>query len=328
MGESNAYGMNASSPRNEWVQVLGDCIREFQDEPVRVFNNAIPANVISPDAPGYAKDSNPGTAPSALERFEEHMIAYRPDMAVYAYGLNDSRCGHSLESFMRAYRTIVSKTKKALPDVLLVLVGPYWVVQYDVEMWRQLGRETKSGPGHFGRAGDDRQHQLTRVMISGALIFGLLGLLLVGVLYVRRYRTPVVEDRPLDARGLWIAAGVGLAMLGAPWGLVMALAGALQLLIASRAAASLFFLWRASPGLQVLNLLFFLGCLFFVVTLPKAGSLHRAHVAELTHAGVVSGVRAPSATFLSTASLTLSRYSSNTSFGALRVLNVSGSGVW
>ena len=54
MGESNAYGMSASSPKNEWVQVLADCIREFQHESLRVFNNSIPANVISPNAPGYA----------------------------------------------------------------------------------------------------------------------------------------------------------------------------------------------------------------------------------------------------------------------------------
>ena len=52
MGESNAYGMSASSPKNEWVQVLAEGIREFQQESVRLFNNAIPANVISPDAPG------------------------------------------------------------------------------------------------------------------------------------------------------------------------------------------------------------------------------------------------------------------------------------
>ncbi|MBA4071689.1 MAG: hypothetical protein C0497_07625 [Gemmatimonas sp.] len=61
---------------------------------------------------------------------------------------------------------------------------------------------------------DDRQRQLTRVMISGALIFGLLGLLLIGVFYVRRYRANVVEDRPLGARRLWIAAGVLALTLG------------------------------------------------------------------------------------------------------------------
>jgi lysophospholipase L1-like esterase len=153
MGESNAYGMNASQPRNEWVQVLGDCIRDFQDEPVRVFNNAIPSNVISPDAPGYEPGEVYRTAPSALERFEEDMIGYRPDMAVFAYGLNDSRCGHELDSFMRAYRAIVSRTREALPETLVVLVGPYWNLQYDADTWAQPKYEEWFG--NFNLPGDD-----------------------------------------------------------------------------------------------------------------------------------------------------------------------------
>ena len=51
MGESNAYGMNAVCAQNEWVQTVGNFIREFQGSPLRIFNNAIPSNVISPDAP-------------------------------------------------------------------------------------------------------------------------------------------------------------------------------------------------------------------------------------------------------------------------------------
>jgi lysophospholipase L1-like esterase len=153
MGESNAYGMSATSPGNEWVQVLGQCIRECQDEPVRVFNNAIPANVISPDAPGYVAGDQYRTSPSALERFEQDMIAYRPDLAVYAYGLNDSRCGHDLDSFMRAYETIVAKTREQLPEALLVLVGPYWNLQYDLEAWQRIDRT--GWFGRFNRAGDD-----------------------------------------------------------------------------------------------------------------------------------------------------------------------------
>jgi lysophospholipase L1-like esterase len=153
MGESNAYGMNASCPRNEWVQVLGDGIREFQEEPVRVFNNAIHSNVISPDAPGYDATSNPGTAPSALERFEADMIAYRPDLAVFAYGLNDSRCGHTLESFIRAYRVIVSTTRKRLPNALVVLAGPYWNLQYDANAWEK-NKGDSSRFGKFGLPGD------------------------------------------------------------------------------------------------------------------------------------------------------------------------------
>src|SRR5512137_1337292 len=105
MGESNAYGMCAGDPANEWVQTLAGCLRRFQGEPVRVFNNAIPANVLSPDAPGYEAGDCYRTAPAALERFEQDMIAYVPDMAVFAYGLNDSRCGQTVDRFMAAYRT-------------------------------------------------------------------------------------------------------------------------------------------------------------------------------------------------------------------------------
>ena len=135
LGESNAYGMAAGDPNNEWVQSLAGQIRRFQDSPLRVFNNAIPANVISPDAPGYDPQHVYGTAPSAIERYESDMIGYRPDLAIYAYGLNDARCGHSLGSFMRAYREIVVQTKKKLPDALIVLVGPYWNLQFHAETW-------------------------------------------------------------------------------------------------------------------------------------------------------------------------------------------------
>ena len=153
MGESNAYGMSASSPCNEWVQVLGDCIRNFQDAPLRVFNNSIPSNVISPDAPGYVEGNIYKTAPSAIERYEEDMLAYNPDMAVYAYGLNDSRCGHTLESFMHTYRIIVSKTREKLPGVLVVLVGPYWNLQYDAEAWAK--GKFKDRKSRFDLPGDE-----------------------------------------------------------------------------------------------------------------------------------------------------------------------------
>jgi lysophospholipase L1-like esterase len=155
MGESNAYGMCAGSPHNEWVQVLAEQIRENQDEPLKVFNNAIPANVISPDAPGYASRDIYGTAPSAIERFEQDMIAFSPDLAVYAYGLNDSRCGHNLQSFINAYHTIVTRTRLALPEALVVLVGPYWNIQYDEDLW-DAQYKTRWQPvyGKFDRPGD------------------------------------------------------------------------------------------------------------------------------------------------------------------------------
>jgi len=154
MGESNAYGMCAGDPLNEWVQALAFLIRRFTEGPLRVFNNAIPSNVISPRAPGYDPDSVCGTAPSALERFEQDMIDYQPDLAVYAYGLNDSRCGHLLESFLADYETIVAGTRERLPEALIVLVGPYWNLQYDAQTWAQLEYD-KHREGAFGVGGDE-----------------------------------------------------------------------------------------------------------------------------------------------------------------------------
>jgi len=154
MGESNAYGMNALDPANEWVQIIAGLIRKFQDAPLRVFNNAIPANVISPDAPGYdPKDIN-ATAPSAIERFERDMISYKPDLSIYAYGLNDSRCGHATKSFIDAYRKILLKTRQSLPDALIVLVGPYWNVQYNEEAWRDP-KYYRDFFGAFDKSGDE-----------------------------------------------------------------------------------------------------------------------------------------------------------------------------
>jgi lysophospholipase L1-like esterase len=153
MGESNAYGMCAGDPANEWVQTLAGCLRRFQGEPVRVFNNAIPANVLSPDAPGYEPGDEYRTAPSALERFEQDMIAYAPDMALYAYGLNDSRCGQPVDRFMAAYRIILERTRRALPDVLLVLVGPYWNLQYDSRTWSNPIYKDRFG--NFNLPGDE-----------------------------------------------------------------------------------------------------------------------------------------------------------------------------
>jgi lysophospholipase L1-like esterase len=148
MGESNAYGMNAVESRNQWVQVLGDQIRTFQDGPLRIFNNAIPSNVISPAAPGYVEGDLFATAPSAIERYQQDMIGYAPDLAVFAYGLNDSRCGHAVDSFITAYEEIVRTTKARCPETLIVLVGPYWNLQYDAETWAD-----PSYTGRFGKFG-------------------------------------------------------------------------------------------------------------------------------------------------------------------------------
>jgi lysophospholipase L1-like esterase len=157
LGESNAYGMVATDPQNEWVQVVAALIRRYQDGYLRVQNNSIPSNVISPESLGYRPFTGLyATAPSALERYQADVIAAQPDLAIFAYGLNDARGGTPVETFTRDYRTIVTTTQSALPAALIVLVGPYWNPQFDRELWADSRYdERRRSFGKFARSGDD-----------------------------------------------------------------------------------------------------------------------------------------------------------------------------
>lgn len=155
-GESNAYGMCATDPRNEWVQVVAGGIRTHQDGYLEVRNNAIPANVVSPDAPGYRKAELPGTSPSLVERLERDVLSLEPDLVLFAYGMNDARCGHDAASFLAAYESAIQRTRAALPESLIVIVGPYWVPQFDAELWATPEYDgARQYFGAFGRGGED-----------------------------------------------------------------------------------------------------------------------------------------------------------------------------
>jgi lysophospholipase L1-like esterase len=147
IGESNAFGMCASDPRNEWVQTVAHLIRDFQDEPLHVLNNSIPANVISPRSPGHATLPDHGK-PSALERYETDLIGHQPDLAIIAYGLNDSRCGNPLEPFLEDLEKIVSDTVKRTKS-LVVLASPYWNTQYNAELWEGLKEKPEWATGEY-----------------------------------------------------------------------------------------------------------------------------------------------------------------------------------
>ncbi|MBI2842194.1 MAG: SGNH/GDSL hydrolase family protein [Armatimonadetes bacterium] len=144
LGESNAYGMCAIDPRNEWFQTLVNLIRDFQDEPVAALNYSIPGCVISPRSPGYACLSD-DSKPSALERYEAEVIESDPDLAIYALGLNDSRCGYPVANFIEDIETMVSETVNRT-EALVVVTSPYWNTQYDEELWRSCAPEWASDP--------------------------------------------------------------------------------------------------------------------------------------------------------------------------------------
>jgi hypothetical protein len=60
-----------------------------------------------------------------------------PDIAVIAYGLNDSRSGYPVDSFIRDLEQIVNDTVK-ITKALVVLTSPYWNTQYDERLWNRL----------------------------------------------------------------------------------------------------------------------------------------------------------------------------------------------
>jgi hypothetical protein len=147
IGESNAFGMCASDPRNEWVQTVTNLIRDFQDAPLVVQNNAIPANLISLRSPGQATLPDHGK-PSALERYEHDLIEPQPDLALIAYGLNDSRCGYPTEEFLEDLEKIVSDTVKQT-NALIVLTSPYWNTQYNEKLWDSLKPKPEWATGEY-----------------------------------------------------------------------------------------------------------------------------------------------------------------------------------
>ncbi len=120
LGDSIAYGMCAHDPSNEWAQVLAALLRKFQDEPLTVFNRALPASVISPRSPGYVQSAKP----SLIERTQQHCIDLHPDLVIIAQGLNDMRSGMALQDYMADLSAVVASIGAAT-DALIVLVGTY-----------------------------------------------------------------------------------------------------------------------------------------------------------------------------------------------------------
>lgn len=120
LGDSISYGMCAGEPENEWNQVVAGLIRAFQDEPLEVLNRGLPAEVISPGAPGYEDSAKP----SLIERYRQHCIALAPDLVIIAEGLNDMRSGMPLQSYVADITRIVSDIQ-AETGALVVLVGIY-----------------------------------------------------------------------------------------------------------------------------------------------------------------------------------------------------------
>ncbi len=126
LGESTTAGGTATSPGLCWVSRLAVLLNECQLKPVNMINHGIGSNLISQRSPYYEKSGRP----SAMERYEKHVIALKPDLVFISYGLNDARGGTPLGQFVKDLRHIVLEVK-ARTQAVIVLVNAYFMTDFD-----------------------------------------------------------------------------------------------------------------------------------------------------------------------------------------------------
>jgi lysophospholipase L1-like esterase len=126
LGESTTAGGSATSRNLTWVSLLADLINESQMRPIQMINNGIGANLISRRSPAY-EDSG---KPSAMERYQKHVIEYRPDLVLLSYGLNDARGGTPLAQFLEDLRHITLDIKEQTRAVI-VMINAYFMTGFD-----------------------------------------------------------------------------------------------------------------------------------------------------------------------------------------------------
>jgi len=126
LGESTTAGGTVTSRELNWVSRVKALIDECQLKPVKMINNGIGSNLISQRSPFYEKSGRP----SAMERYEKHVIALAPDLVFISYGLNDARAGTPLGQFLEDLRHIVLDVK-ARTQAVIVLLNAYFMTDFD-----------------------------------------------------------------------------------------------------------------------------------------------------------------------------------------------------
>lgn len=126
LGESTTAGGWSSTPERCWASLLAALISDFQDDPVRLVNSGIGANVISNRVPSYPYSGKP----AANERVQKHVIDHNPDLLVISYGLNDARGGTPVEMLRTELTELVRRIRLGC-DPLIVLLGPYFMTEYE-----------------------------------------------------------------------------------------------------------------------------------------------------------------------------------------------------
>ena len=126
LGESTTAGGTATSRDRTWVSRLAALIDGAQIEPVKMLNHGIGANVVSTRSAHYEQSGKP----SAMERYEKHVIAHKPDLVFISYGLNDARAGTPVGQFIEDLGHIVLDVK-ARTSAVVVVVNAYFMTDFD-----------------------------------------------------------------------------------------------------------------------------------------------------------------------------------------------------
>jgi lysophospholipase L1-like esterase len=126
LGESTTAGGTATLRERTWVSRVEALINGAQLQPVKMLNHGIGANVISTRSAHYDQSGKP----SAMERYEKHVIAHKPDLVFISYGLNDARAGTPVGQFIEDLRHIVLDIKSRTAAVIVV-VNAYFMTDFD-----------------------------------------------------------------------------------------------------------------------------------------------------------------------------------------------------
>jgi len=123
LGESTVEGGPwLADPSDRYADVLAKLVEWSQGAPLEYHNKGIGANAISTRSPGYADSRKP----SAMERYQQDVIALEPDLFLLCYGLNDMRAAMPVQDFHDDMATIL-RDVKAASNPVTVLTTVYYM---------------------------------------------------------------------------------------------------------------------------------------------------------------------------------------------------------
>lgn len=121
LGDSCTWGYSVLEKEQCWVNRVTSMLELFQGQKIRLVNQGIGSNVLTPLCPSYEASSKP----CGLERLEKDVLIHKPDLLFIGYGLNDSRAGTAPEVFQSEYQKLLDIVREQCPDTLIVLLNLY-----------------------------------------------------------------------------------------------------------------------------------------------------------------------------------------------------------